>query len=65
MDPFCLVLTVHNGGSDIKVWGTLSGHSLGPLLLTEHNLNTKACMSIVAPYVHPLMTTVYNLLMTC
>ncbi|MDF4362100.1 hypothetical protein P3514_33010, partial [Vibrio parahaemolyticus] len=36
-----------------------SWHTLGPLVPTEHGLNTTAYLSIVAERVHPFMTTVY------
>ncbi len=64
MDPSCLVSTVQVGGGGIMVWGIFSWHTLGPLVSTEHRLNTTFYLSIVADHVHPFMTTVYHLLMT-
>ncbi len=40
------------------MWGIFSWHTLGPLVPTEHRLNTTAYLSIVADHVHPFMTTV-------
>ncbi len=45
------------------VWGIFSWHTLGPLVQTEHRLNTTAYLSIAAGHVHRFMTTVYHLLM--
>ncbi|MDF4345884.1 hypothetical protein P3386_23865 [Vibrio parahaemolyticus] len=59
MDPSCLVSTVQAGGGGVMVWGIFSWHTLGPLVPTEHGLNTTAYLSIVAESVHPFMTTVY------
>ncbi len=44
-------------GGGVMVRGVFSWHTLGPLVLTEHCLNTTAYLSIVAD--HPFMTTVY------
>ncbi len=57
MDPFCLVSMVQAGG--VMVWGIFSWHTLGPLVQTEHRLNSTAYLSIVADLVHPFMSTVY------
>ncbi len=59
MDPSCLVSTVQAGGGGVIVWGIFSWHTLGPLVPTEHCLNTTAYLSIVSDHVHPFMTTVY------
>ncbi len=58
MDPSCLVSTVQAGGG-VMMWGIFSWHTLGPLVPTEHCLNTTVYLSIVADHVHPFMTTVY------
>ncbi len=58
MDPSCLVSTVQAGGGGVMMWGIFSWHTLGPLVSTEHRLNTTAYLSIVADHVHPFMTTV-------
>ncbi len=58
MDPTCLVSTVQAGGG-VMVWGIFAWHTLGPLVLIEHCLNTTTYLSIVADHVHPFMTTVY------
>ncbi len=42
-----------------NVWGIISWHTLGPLVPTEHRLNTTAYWGIVADHVHPFMTRVY------
>ncbi len=60
MDPSCLVSMVQPG---VMVWGIFSWHTFGPLVPIEHRLNATAYLSIVADYVHPLITTVYHLLM--
>lgn len=59
MAPSCLVSTVQGGGDDVMVWRIISWHHLGPLVPSEHCLNTKAYLSIVVAHVHPCMTTVY------
>ncbi len=60
MDPSSLVSTVQAAaGGGVMVWGIFSWHTLGPLVPTEHCLNTTAYLSIVADHVHPFMTTVY------
>ncbi len=60
MDPSCLVSMFQAGVSGVMVWwGIVSWHTLGPLVLIEHRLNTTAYLSIVADHVHPFMTTVY------
>ncbi|MDF4304838.1 transposase [Vibrio parahaemolyticus] len=59
MDPSCLVSTVQAAAGGVMVWGIFSWHTLGPLVPTEHGLNTTAYLSIVAERVHPFMTTVY------
>ncbi len=59
MDPYCLVSTVQAAGGGVMVWGIFSWHTLGPLVPIGRNLNTTACLSIVADHVHPVMTTVY------
>ncbi len=48
MDPSCFVSTVQAGGGGVMVWGIFSWHTLGPLVLIEHHLNTTAYLSIVA-----------------
>ncbi len=63
MDPSCLVSTVQAGG--VMVWGIFSWHTFGPLVPTEHHLNSTAYLSIcisiiVGDHVHPFMTTVYT-----
>ncbi len=63
MDPSCLVSAVQAAAGGVMVWGIFSWHTLGPLVPTEHRLNTTAYLSIVADHVHPFMTTVYHLLM--
>ncbi len=59
MDPSCLVSTVHAAGV-VMVWGIFFGGTLGPLVPTEHCLNAKTSLSIVADHVHPFMITVYT-----
>ncbi|MDG2580599.1 transposase, partial [Vibrio parahaemolyticus] len=59
MDPSCLVSMIQTGGGGVMVWGIFSWHTLGPLVPTEHGLNTTAYLSIVADRVRPFMTTVY------
>ncbi len=44
----------------VVVWGIFSWNTLRPLVPTEHCLNSKAYLSIVADHVHPFMTTVYT-----
>ncbi len=63
MDPSCLVSMVQAGGGGVTVWGIFSWHTLGPLAPIEHHLNATVYLSIVTDHVHPLMTTVYHLLM--
>ncbi len=58
MDPSCLVSMVQAGGG-VVVWGIFSWHTLGPLVPTEHCLNSTVYLSIVADHVHLFMTTVY------
>ncbi len=60
MDLSCLVSTVQAAGGSVMVWGIFSWHTLGPLVLIEHRLNTTVYLSIVADHVHPFMTTVYQ-----
>ncbi len=60
MDPSCLVSMVQADGGGVMVWGIFSWHTLGPLVPTEHRLNTTVYLSIVADHVHPFMTTVYS-----
>ncbi len=59
MDLSCLVSTVQADGGGVMVWGIFYWHTLGPLVPTEHRLNTTVYLSIVADHVHPFMTTVY------
>ncbi len=59
MDPSCL----NDSGWWCNGMGDIFGHTLGPLVPIEHNLNATAYLSIVADHVHPFMTTVYHLLM--
>ncbi len=59
MDPSCLVSTVQVAGGGVMVWGIISWHTLGPLVLIEHRLNATAYLSIVSDHVHPFMTTVH------
>jgi len=59
MDPPCLVSTVQAAGGGLMVWGIFSWHTLGPLVPTEHRLNTTAYLSIVADHAHPFITKVY------
>ncbi len=58
MDPSCLV-SMGQAAAGVMVWEIFSWQTLGPLVPTEHHLNTTAYLSIVADYVPPFMTTVY------
>ncbi len=59
MDPSCLFSVAQAAGGGLMVWRIFSRHTLGPLVLIEHCLNTTAYLRVVADHVHPFMTTVY------
>ena len=53
MDPSCLVSMVQTAAGCVIVWEIYSWHTLGPLIPTEHHLNTTAYLNIVTEHVHP------------
>ncbi len=59
MDPSCLVSTVQAAGGGVVV----GCNTLGPLVPSEHRLNTTAYLSIVADHVIPLWLQCTHLLM--
>lgn len=53
MDSFCLGSTVTAAGcSGIIVWGIYPGHTLSPLLSSEHRLNATVYTIIIADQIH-------------
>ena len=50
MDPSCLVLAVQAGGGGVMVQGIVS---------TEHSLNSRDHLSMVADHIHHFLTKVY------
>lgn len=58
-DVACLLPTVKHGGGSVMLWGAMSHHGLGPLVVLHGRVTAKVYTSILADHLHPLVQVLF------